>query len=72
MSKSLEMYLFLFDDILLLTKIKKSPRKVSNKVNDNLLFARIVQELIDNQMDFRKLLCIVKFYNVYSFIIEIV
>ena len=27
-SKALDMYMFLFDDILLLTKVKKQPRKV--------------------------------------------
>lgn len=27
-SKTVDMYLFLFDDILLLTKVKKQPRKV--------------------------------------------
>jgi len=27
-SKTVDMYMFLFDDILLLTKVKKPPRKV--------------------------------------------
>jgi len=27
-SKAVDMYMFLFDDILLLTKVKKPPRKV--------------------------------------------
>jgi len=28
-SKAVDMYMFLFDDILLLTRVKKSPRKVT-------------------------------------------
>ena len=35
-SKALDMHLFLFDDILLLTRVKKAPRKVSD-VNTYLL-----------------------------------
>jgi len=27
-SKTVDMYMFLFDDILLITKVKKAPRKV--------------------------------------------
>jgi len=29
-SKAVDMYLFLFDDILLLTRVKKAPRKVTS------------------------------------------
>jgi len=32
-SKAVDMYMFLFDDILLLTRIKKPPRKVSRPIS---------------------------------------
>lgn len=37
-SKTVDMYMFLFDDILLITKVKKSPRKVSQR--SQALFSR--------------------------------
>jgi len=32
-SKAVDMYMFLFDDILLLTRVKKAPRKVIHVIH---------------------------------------
>jgi len=37
-SKAVDMYLFLFDDILLLTRVKKAPRKVTSFAQHILRF----------------------------------
>jgi len=44
-SKAVDMYMFLFDDILLLTRVKKAPRKVVSQ------FDHVALTLISRQCD---------------------
>ena len=52
-SKTVDMYLFLFDDILLLTKVKKHPRKVKHLMwflhKDKFYWKHLLNELLKNR-----------------------